>query len=215
MKMLVSTDGVNFASSVNAIPGQHVDVLVTVSYAGDVQADGIIGFGSANFQPIVSNWAAGPGGDVLDPISNGSNSLGGMVNPQDSANITLSLTNPYVSKTTHTAVIKSEARDNGTSYVPAAPYTAGVYGRVSPFGRTAQTGSTAIQGWVHNFATTQTDQTGRTYAAGTYLRIAQANSLRAARLTTCWEMAFTQPIPTSGVRKHSSGRTTLRRPRRP
>src|SRR4051812_32081208 len=54
MQMLVSTDGVSFSNNVNVIPGQTVQVLVTASYLGTNGA--IAGFGSADFQPTISNW---------------------------------------------------------------------------------------------------------------------------------------------------------------
>jgi hypothetical protein len=167
MKMLVSTDGVNFSSNVSVTPGQRVDVLVTASYMGDIVNDGIIGFGSANFQPVVTNWRSQNGFEIGDASS--SNSLGGMINPQATAVIQGSASNPYTTQTVHTATINSQLRDNGTPSVPASLYAANSYGRVYPMGRSA---AYPISGFVQTIPA-QTDQTGRNWAAGTYLRIAQ------------------------------------------
>jgi hypothetical protein len=172
MKMLVSTDGVNFSSNVSVTPGQHVDVLVTATYTGDIVNDGIIGFGSANFQPVVTNWRAGNGFEV--GAGSSGNQVGGMINPQASAVIAGSASNPYTTQTVHSATINSQLRDNGTPFVPSSPYAASSYGRVYPMGRTALSGANAITGFVQTIPA-QTDQTGQAWAAGTYLRIAQAN----------------------------------------
>jgi hypothetical protein len=145
MKMLVSTDGVNFSSSVTAGPGQTVQVLVTASYTGTLT--NVVGFGSANFQPIVSNWHAT---DTLLPLRQGGNTIppdgSGMIQPQ------------FYSGTT---------AGSGT-HVTAA-YVPGTYGRVNPMGRTFL-GDPAQQltGFVH----ANPDGSGQTY-----LRIAQANNI--------------------------------------
>ncbi len=81
MQILVSSDGVNFSNSVTASPGATIQVLVTASYTGTNTA--ITGFGSANFQPTVSNWHVT---DTLLPMRNGGNTLpadqSGMIQPQ-------------------------------------------------------------------------------------------------------------------------------------
>jgi hypothetical protein len=52
----VSTDGIHFASTVDAVPGSVVEVLVTATYTGT----GIpVGLSRFRFQPVVSNWTAG------------------------------------------------------------------------------------------------------------------------------------------------------------
>jgi len=166
MKMLVSTDGgATWNASVNGTPGGHVDVLVTASYTG--ASTGIVGFGSANFQPIVSNWdntGAGATIDHLSPIGQGGNTLGSMVNAQSSST-GVGSPNPYATPTPGGA---------GGGAVPAGPYSPGSYGRVLPMGRTFLDGANALTGFIH--VNPPTDQTGRTYAAGTYLRIAQASA---------------------------------------
>ncbi len=135
MKMLVSTNGTTFGSSVNATPGQTVQVLVTVSYTGT--ASTVAGFASANFQPTVSNWHAG---DTLLPLRQGGNTLpadgSGMIQPQF-----------YSGSTT------------GVGTPVTAAYVAGTYGRVAPMGRTFLDGANALQGFVHN----NPDGTGNTY----------------------------------------------------
>ncbi len=81
MKMLVSSDGVNFSPSCNANSGQTVQVLVTMSYTGS--PDAVAGFGRANFQPTVSNWRVA---DTLLPLPQGGNTNpidgSGMIAPQ-------------------------------------------------------------------------------------------------------------------------------------
>jgi uncharacterized protein (TIGR03382 family) len=159
MRMLVSTDGgATWNSSVTAAPGTHVEVLVTVSTASTLA----VGFGSANFQPIVSNWDNSVNPDHLDAIGQGGNTLGTMINAQASSS-GVGSPNPY-----------GTPSSAGTGpAVPAGPYAAGGYGRVYPMGRTFLDGANAITSFVH--VNPPADQTGRTYPAGTYLRIAQAN----------------------------------------
>jgi len=135
MKMLVSTDGTTFTNSVSATPGQTVQVLVTVSYTGTSSA--VTGFGSANFQPTISNW----GSDLsLLPMRQGGNVLpaggAGMIQPQFYAGTTAG-DGPHVS----------------------AGYVAGSYGRVNPMGRTFLDDANAITSFVHN----NPDGTGLTY----------------------------------------------------
>jgi uncharacterized protein (TIGR03382 family) len=165
MRMLVSADGgATWSSSTNAAPGSHVEVLVTVSYNGTLAS--VAGFGSANFQPVVSNWdntGAGSAIDHLSPISQGGNTLGTMINAQRTS-LGVGTPNPYLTPTSGT---------NGGAPVPNGNYAAGTYGRVYPMGRTFLDGANAITGFLHS--NPPADQTGRTYAAGTYLRIAQAN----------------------------------------
>ncbi len=152
MQMLVSTDGVNFQSSVNAAPGQHIDVMVTVSYTGTLTT--VAGFGSANFQPTVSHWNDGAHPDHLDPLAGGSNVLGTLINAQTSG-IGLGSPNPYLNATPGV---------NGGARVPAAPYSPGTYGRVYPMGRSYQDGENALMGFVNH----NPDGSGLTY-----LRIAE------------------------------------------
>jgi hypothetical protein len=194
MKMLVSSDGgATWNSNVNVYSGDHVDVLVTVSYLGT--STSISGFGSANFQPIVSNWdntGAGLFVDRLSPIGQGGNTLGSMINAQ--ANSTgIGSPNPYLTPTPGGA---------GGVQVPSAPYAPATYGRVLPMGRTFLDGANALTGFVH--VNPPTDQTGRSYAAGTYLRIAQAN-------VPDWFNAATNSSGGSGVncsQLFAVGRTT-------
>jgi len=144
MKMLVSSDGVNFSNSVTVAPGATVQVLVTASYTGTSTA--VAGFGSANFQPTVSNWHAA---DTLLPLRQGGNTLpadgSGMIKPQFYAGTTA----------------------GGGTHVTAG-YVPGTYGRVNPMGRTFL-GDPAQQltGFVH----VNPDGSGTTY-----LRIAQAST---------------------------------------
>jgi uncharacterized protein (TIGR03382 family) len=166
MRTLVSIDGgATWTNDVIALPGTHVDVMVTGSYTG--ASTGIVGFGSANFQPIVSNWDnTGAGGtiDHLSPIGQGGNTLGSMINAQSNS-VGVGAPNPYLNATPGGA---------GGGMVPAGPYAAGSYGRVYPMGRTFLDGANAITGFVH--VNPPADQTGRAYAPGTYLRIAQASA---------------------------------------
>jgi len=143
MKMLVSTDGVNFSPSVTTSDlHATIQVLVTVSYTGT--GTSVCGFGSANFQPIVSNWRAT---DTLLPMRQGGNTLptdgSGMVQPQFYTGVTAG-DGPHVQ----------------------AGYTGG-YGRVNPMGRT-YLGDAAnnLVGFVHNNPDAS--------HTGTFLRIAQA-----------------------------------------
>jgi hypothetical protein len=142
MKVLVSTDGVNFASSVLGTPGETVQCLVTISYTGTLTAVG--GFGSAIFQPTVSNWHGGPGGDVLLPIRQGGNQLpndgSGMIEPQF-----------YVGKGVTRGMSQSPyGRIGGdATQNPGGQYVPGTYGRVLPMGRAFLGGSTALQGFYH------------------------------------------------------------------
>jgi hypothetical protein len=165
MRMLVSSDGgATWASNVDVSPGSHVEVLVTASYNG--ASSTIAGFGSANFQPIVSNWdntGAGATIDHLSAIGQGGNTLGSMVNAQSSSS-GVGSPNPYLTATPGGA---------GGVAVPSGPYAAGSYGRALPMGRTFLDGANAITGFIH--VNPPADQTGRAYAAGTYMRIAQAN----------------------------------------
>jgi uncharacterized protein (TIGR03382 family) len=135
LKMLVSTDGTNFTSSVNAAPGQTVQVLVTASYTGT--STSVAGFGSANFQPTVSNWHAA---DTLLPLRQGGNTLptdgSGMIQPQ----------------------FYTGASAGSGAHVQSG-YVAGSYGRVNPMGRTFLTGTSALTGFVH----VNPDGTGTTY----------------------------------------------------
>ncbi len=135
MQMLVSSDGVNFGSSVTVAPGATVQVLVTASYTGT--NTGVAGFGSANFQPTVSNWRAA---DNLLPLRQGGNTDpadgSGMVQPQF-----------------YTGVSAGSGTHIQAGYVP------GTYGRVSPMGRTFLSGANILQGFVH----ANPDGSGNTY----------------------------------------------------
>jgi hypothetical protein len=143
LNMLVSTDGLNFSSSVNANPGQTVQILVTASYTGT--STQVAGFGSAIFQPTVSNWHVGA--DMLLPLRQGGNTLpadgSGMIQPQFYTGVTA-----------------------GSGTPVQAGYVAGTYGRVNPMGRTFLDGANAIRGWEH------TNPNGDGI---NYLRIAQSN----------------------------------------
>ncbi|MBI1190784.1 MAG: hypothetical protein GC200_08920 [Tepidisphaera sp.] len=69
----VSADGgATWSSSVNALPGTHIQVRARVAYSGTAQ---VFGLSQLVFQPIVSNWA-----DTLDntgPLSNQIGPTGG------------------------------------------------------------------------------------------------------------------------------------------
>jgi hypothetical protein len=130
----------------NAEAGQTVQVLVTISYTGT--STSVAGFGSADFQPTISQWRAG---DTLLPIREGGNVLpsdgSGMVMPQFYMGVS--------------------AGGSGAPYGHVhAGYQAGTYGRVLPMGRTWVGGATALTGFVHN----NPDGSGQMY-----LRIAQAS----------------------------------------
>jgi uncharacterized protein (TIGR03382 family) len=169
MKFLCSVNGGPFQANVTANPGDHVDVLVTCSYTG-TGTSVPVGFGSANFQPIVSNWT------LADSVSTGAstsgNVQGGMINPQTGVG-----NNAYATPSTGWSLATDSNGDpaplSASLQVPAAPYASGTYGRVFPMGRTALSGANAITSFVH--VNPPADQLGRTYAPGTYLRIAQAN----------------------------------------
>jgi uncharacterized protein (TIGR03382 family) len=165
MKMLVSTDGVNFSSSVNAAPGSTVQVLVTASYTGTSNA--VAGFGSANFQPTVSGWHAT---DTLLPMRQGGNTLptdgSGMIQPQFYAGSTA-----------------------GSGTPVHAAYVAGTYGRVNPMGRT-YLGDPAQQltGFVH----VNPDGSGNTYLriaqANTAAWIGQAGNTTGGSGVNCAQL---------------------------
>lgn len=58
----------NWSSSINAKPGDAIDLRLRISYTGTENA---IALGSVFFQPAISNWdASGPGTDVLLPFRN-------------------------------------------------------------------------------------------------------------------------------------------------
>jgi hypothetical protein len=60
-----------WSSSIAATPGQSIDIRVMVSYTGSASGVGgaaPIGLSSVIFQPTVSNWQLGVGGDVLSPM---------------------------------------------------------------------------------------------------------------------------------------------------
>lgn len=153
MKMLVSTDGTNFSSSVNANPGQTVTILVTCSYTGSTTNTTVAGFGSAIFQPTVSNWHVGT--DTLLPLRQGGNTLpadgSGMVLPQGGVG---------------NGAYGTATAGGGTPVGGAGNLYNGGYGRVMPFGRTFLDGSNALRGWEH------TNPNGD---GVNYLRIAQSN----------------------------------------
>jgi uncharacterized protein (TIGR03382 family) len=142
MQMLVSTDGVNFSSAVTANPGSTVQCLVTVSYTGTLTA--VAGFGSAIFQPTVSNWHGAAGGDTLLPLRQGGNQLpadgSGMIEPQFYTNLGVTAGGSAVSY----GHIGGNATQN-----PGGQYVPGTYGRVLPMGRAFLSGTTAIQGFYH------------------------------------------------------------------
>jgi hypothetical protein len=193
MRVLISTDGgANWTSSAFRGAGTHVDVMITVSYTGS--SSSIAGFGSANFQPVISGWdntGAGASIDHLSAIGQGGNTLGSMINPQSNSS-GLGSPNPYLMPTPGGA---------GGVSVPAGPYT-GTYGRVYPMGRTFLDGANALTGFIH--VNPPADQTGRSYAPGTYMRIAQAN-------TPDWFNAVTNNSGGSGVncaQLFAVGRTT-------
>jgi uncharacterized protein (TIGR03382 family) len=68
----VSLDGVNFFDTVNATPGQTVQVRLAVTYVGTGNA---LGFASLVCQPTVSNWDNAGAADALTPFVN--NGVGG------------------------------------------------------------------------------------------------------------------------------------------
>ncbi len=148
VKMLVSSDGVNFSNHLDsAISGQTIQVLVTVSYTGT--NTNVAGLSYANFQPTVSNWHPT---DTLLPLRQGGNVLpgdgSGMIMPQ--------------------FYTGTSAGDSGSSYGHIhAGYVPGTYGRVLPFGRTYLDGPNALTGFVH----VNPDGSGQNY-----LRIAQVNN---------------------------------------
>lgn len=147
MKMLVSTDGVNFADKVDAHPGDTVQVLVTVSYVGTNVT--ITGLGSANFQPTVSNWHAA---DTLLPLREGGNT-----SPSDGSGMVLPQFYSGVSAGSSTA---------SYGHIQAG-YVPETFGRVLPMGRVPLEGAGALTGFVHD----NPDGSGTTY-----LRIAQASN---------------------------------------
>jgi MYXO-CTERM domain-containing protein len=124
--VLVSRDGVNFAPTIFALPGETLQVLISVSYIGTASP---LGLASMVFQPTVSDFAA----SALGFVNGGAGS----------------------NTSTPSGVISDSA---------------GSYGRISPWGRTAMTTSTAI---------TNFDDNSVGQPAGTWLRIAQ-------RQVTAW-----------------------------
>jgi hypothetical protein len=65
LEFQVSTDNINWSSSLDVLPGQDVYARAVVSYTG---SNPVLGFGSAIFQPTISNWTPG---DTLRPFING------------------------------------------------------------------------------------------------------------------------------------------------
>jgi hypothetical protein len=58
-----------WSSSLNALPGDSIDIRIRVSYVGTQQP---LGLGAVMYQPTVSNWdGSGPSVDVLAPIAVG------------------------------------------------------------------------------------------------------------------------------------------------
>jgi hypothetical protein len=155
MKMLVSTDGVNFQSSVSAGAGDTIQCLVTVSYTGISTA--VAGFGSAIFQPTVSNWHSS---DTLLPFRDGGNVLpadgSGMIMPQFYTGLGVTGGD---SASGYGHIGGPAAANPGGQYVP------GTYGRVLPMGRGYFDQEFSLAGHVHN----NPDGSGMTY-----LRISQA-----------------------------------------
>jgi hypothetical protein len=137
MKILVSRDGVNFSNSITVLPsiGATIEVLVTMSYTG--LPDAVAGFGSANFQPTISNWHST---DTLLPLQQGGNT-----NPADGSGV---IQPQFYVGSTH-----------GDGTPVSAGYVPGTYGRVNPMGRTVLIGSNALVGFVHN----NPDGSGLTY----------------------------------------------------
>jgi hypothetical protein len=126
--MLVSSDGLNFGSSVDLLPDtgmRTVEVLVRMTYIG-TRTD-VAGFASAVFQPTVSNFG---GTDVALGFVNGG------------------------------------AGSNTSSPLGVVADAPGQYGRISPFGRTAMSTSTAITNHLHSAGSGGAP-------AGSWLRIAQ------------------------------------------
>ncbi|MBX3382287.1 MAG: PEP-CTERM sorting domain-containing protein [Phycisphaeraceae bacterium] len=75
LEFQVSTDGVSWSSSTNALPGSVVQIRARMSYIGTEATP--IAFASLTYQPTVSNWTAG---DSLRPFANqGNNTNGGSV----------------------------------------------------------------------------------------------------------------------------------------
>lgn len=125
IKYEVSTDGLNWSTSVDALPGTQIQVRTRVVWTG---ATPVYGLGQVGFQPVVSGWTlsdhlettAGTPTNPNNSLNPSGNGPGG-VGPLGGA-----LTNP-------------------TGSVPDAP---GVWGRVTPFGAIAYGTSNYLRGFL-------------------------------------------------------------------
>lgn len=124
-----------WSTSMDALPGDRIEVRAVVSYVG---TGTVVGLGQMYFQPVVSAWTAQ---DVL--LTNGQLGLGpSSVYPANGIG-------PI----------------GGGESTPAGdvPDSAGMYGRISPFGLPANTSTSHLAGHV------------QTVSGATYLRIARTD----------------------------------------
>jgi len=64
MTMVYSTDGINFSSHLDVLPGTHVEAMVRAS----TDTAGALGLGQVIFQPVISNFIAA---NTVDAFANG------------------------------------------------------------------------------------------------------------------------------------------------
>ncbi|MBI1190781.1 MAG: hypothetical protein GC200_08905 [Tepidisphaera sp.] len=125
IKYEVSTDGLNWSTSLNALPGTQIQVRTRVIWTGATQ---VYGLEQVTFQPIVSNWTAA---DHLETTA------GTPVNPNNALN-------PSGNGPGGVGILGG-AGTNPSANVPDTP---GVWGRVSPFAFVATTTSSYLRGFL-------------------------------------------------------------------
>jgi hypothetical protein len=114
----VSRDGLAWASSVLALPGDTIQVRALVSYVGSVHAPTAMGLSQIVFQPVVSGWT---GADSL---------------------MTQDIDGPGPSTSQGVGPVGG-SRSTPIGVVEDLP---GMWGRIAPFGASATTTSTFLRG---------------------------------------------------------------------
>lgn len=124
LKYEVSLDGVNFSSSVNALPGQTVEVRVR-AILNNAPANYVGSLGQIIYSPVVSNWQGGG--------FTGNGAGGDNVSVQTQGAITNAI-GPF-----------GGARSTPVGMVANAP---GSYGRIDPFAAASNSSTSYYRGFV-------------------------------------------------------------------
>jgi len=125
IKYEVSTDGLNWSTSLNALPGTQIQVRTRVIWTGATQ---VVGLGQVGFQPVVSGWTAA---DHLETTA------GTPVNPNDALN-------PSGNGPGGIGPIGS----NVTIPSGSVPDVPGAWGRVYPFATSAIGSTSYLRGFL-------------------------------------------------------------------